>query len=168
MGGGTIGLTHDTWPGGATYVRRTTITNQAGQGASNVELIFTPAGEGEEFEILYGSILNGDTVGRQCRAEIDDGTSDESIARVFLETVSGGAVSAFPAADAPGDGTMLAAGARLLISGPMRLRLMVVSVADGQDATFAIVLRLRGSNAPTMTTVGAGTETVSDDINRVV
>ena len=154
----------DAWPAGATFLFHINIANEGAAGASNVELIYTP-GEGSEFEILYGLITNGDTVARTLQAYIDDGTND--IVNLESQSMGAGARLGFPKAFAAGAVEGASNPGRYLISGPMRLRMIANSVADGQDATFAGAFRIKGA-IPIRSTIGAGTEVVTVNIERVV
>src|SRR3990167_5169346 len=137
-----MGETLEMWPAGATFLFDILIANEAAAGAGNIELIYT-AGEGTEFEVLYGSIFNEDTVARTGRAIIDDGTN--LIVEVAQRaSIANGTYRGYPSAQVSVDNGPSAAGVRFLVSGPMRLRLVVESVADGQDARFTGVLRIKG------------------------
>ena len=160
-----MGETLDTWPAGATFVFHINIANEGAAGASDIELIYQ-AGEGSEFELLYGRIVNDDTVNRVVQAFIDTGTSGQNVGQLDSQTIAAGGGMGIP--KSPVTGTDAAASStRWIVSGPMRLRMLVASVADGQDATFGGVLRIKGQS-PTRTTVGAGTEVVTVNMERVV
>src|SRR3990167_6669521 len=84
--------TTDSWPAGATFMFHINVANEVAAGASDIELIYSP-GEGNEFEVLYGTIINADTVARATQVLIDTGTSGENLA-ILLTTLSTGAGSA--------------------------------------------------------------------------
>ena len=156
----------DAWPAGATFLFNILIANEAAAGAGNIELIYT-AGEGNEFEVLYGMIVNLDTVARTLQAYIDTGTSDENVVNLDSQSLGAGAGLGFPKAAALGANEASGNPGRYMVSGPMRLRLISNSVADGQDARFRGALRLKGA-IPTRSTVGQGTEVVTVTTQRVV
>jgi len=161
-----MGETTDSWPAGATFIFNILIANEAAQGAGNIELIYT-AEEGTEFEVLFGTILNADTVARDVSARIDTGTSGEDLIQLENQSMGAGATLGFPKSHTGGASALGANAGRYLVSGPMRLRLLVESVADGQDARFRGALRLKGQ-APTRSTVGQGAEVVTVTSERVV
>jgi len=144
-----------------------TIANEAAQGASSLELILTPAA-GDAFDVLYGRITNLDTVARTATAEIDDGTAGTFMYRIMSESQTAGNSVHFPSNKTAADGTPGGgAGVPMPVESPMRLTLRLASVADGQDGVFAVVVRIKG-RAPAITTLGAGTEVVTDTLSRVL
>lgn len=159
----------DEYRDGATFIFNINIANDS-SGASDIALIYT-AGEGNEFEVLYGMIENLDSSARRAIVQIDGGVSDDDLA--FLldnNTLASTGLSSFPTggsnAESSSHETVLNAGARLIVSGPMRLRMRLIAVALSQDVTFSGALRIRGG-IPTRATSGAGTPVVTVAVERV-
>ena len=150
------------WKAGRLFVYQADVTNGAG-GAGNQSYTFTP-GDGNELEILYGELLNGDTSTRVATLEIDDGTNH--LAYLGNESVTAGSRMAFPTADPPGNDSTVSAGAPLLLSGTMRLIVLLASVAASQNSALGLVIRLRGG-VPTITEAGASTPTINVNVERV-
>ena len=157
----------DTWPAGATFVFDIDIANVATAGAGAIELIYT-AGEGNEFELLYGLVGNADTVARTVDVRIDTGTSGADLVWIIRQrSVDAAQQQSFPGPGV-GSATLGESGpTRYIVSGPCRLRMAVNAVADGEDATFAGAFRIKGA-VPTRTTVGQGAEVVTVNTERVV
>lgn len=150
----------------AIYTEHVNIANEAAQGASNIERIYTPADE-TWFEVLTARIVNLDTVARAALVRIDDGTNVISMLHYDSSVAVGAEINAPTATLA---GAPIEAGAnfaRAIVTGANRLLLQSESVADSQDATFAVTMRIHGlvPRSPTRTSVGAGVEVVTVNTN---
>lgn len=159
-------MTDGYWDG-ALWVYQADITNGAGGGG---DLTWTVVpGVGNEMEILYGDIFNGDTAGRVVRINIDDGTNHLAS---LLDDLTGfslnaGVHHAFPIGDVvAATGGNVSDGARILIAGTMRLVATVESVAASQDGAFALVARIRGG-VPVVTEAGNSTPTININTEQV-
>lgn len=140
---------------GATWVYHTTITNGAG-GGGTIEFTIVP-GAGTELEILYGEIINGDTVARTCKVHILD-DDDNRLGIIQSKSVSAAVHLPFPTngtADLAELGTT-----RLIVSREMKIYVAVESVAASQDATLALVCRIRGA-LPAVAEAGNSTPTIT-------
>lgn len=157
----------DFWSG-SSWEYQAQITNGAG-GAGNQSVILTP-GVGDEFELYFATITNGDTASRTVTAEIRD-DSDNRLAVLGTISLDAAAVLQIPtapqAAATGGNAADAPAATRFIISGDMDLRLLVASVAASQDSTYTIVGRIRGS-APTVTEAGASTPTITINTERPI
>lgn len=147
--------------GGATWVYHATITNDS-DGSGDIIVDITP-GVGNEMEVLYGQIINGDTATRTCNAEIED-ASGNVFAIPQSASTSAGSNTGFPSA---ANSTVTSRPRRFILSGTQHLILTAVSIAASQDASFACVARIRGG-VPTVTETGNGTSpTITVNIERV-
>ena len=154
---------------GATFVFNILIANQATQGAGDIELVYT-AGEGNEFELLYGMVENLAGQATRIIVRIDFGTNGEDIVWVLdNNTLADTGMTAFPSPSANAQSTALESALDKIpkISGPCRLRIQAVNVPDGQDIRFSGALRIK-AGIPTRATVGQGTEVVTVTAERVV
>jgi hypothetical protein len=148
---------------GATWVYRANIVND-GVNAGNHVYLVSP-GAGNEMEILYGSLLNGDATNRSALARIEDDEGNILAEILLAFTLNAGIRASFPAVDeAAATGMGLAAGSRLILSGAMQARFQISSVAVSEDTAFAIVCRIRGARPTvTLTSPTGATETVDKD-----
>lgn len=144
------------------WVYHSHILNESGQGASDISWTITPAA-GDVFEFLYGTIVNHDTAGRVLAARIDDGVGGQVIGQLANTlTVAAADEEAIPQNEASGHGP----GIRYFMVNPMRLQVILVAVADAQDADFGMVARC--STVPTVVTAGAGAEVVDEITNQLM
>ena len=142
---------------GRTWVYQSDITNGAG-GGGNASVTVVP-GAGNELEILYGSIFNGDTTSRGCRGYITD--DDSNILTYILNgTIGAGDYLMFPNTLDLADNVANTMTTRHILSGTMELVLVVLSLGAADDAAFGLVCRLRGG-MPTVTEAGAATPTIN-------
>ncbi len=150
--------------GGATWVYHASITNDAMDAATQTYTIVP--GTGNEMEILYGQLFNGDTVARSIVVSIEDNGNE--LARLIALAAAAASFHSFPASDDPAvASTDLSAGARLILSGNMALVGLVASVAVSQDSLFGVVARIRGG-LPTVTeAASAGTPVISINTEQV-
>ncbi len=152
-------MSEEYWDG-ALWVYQADITSDAMDAGDHIYTVVP--GAGNELEVLYGSLFNGDTSSRAANIQANDGTNlikhlgNESLgAGTFLPIFSVG-----PSNTAD---TILAMG-RLILAGTLQLVAQVSAVAVNQDTAFALVCRIRGA-IPTVTeAMSAGTPVVS--INR--
>lgn len=165
------GEVYDTWPAGALWVFQGTVGEDATAGTHVCTLTVTP-GAGNEMQVLYGYLTVGATATAQVvTARIDDGTNDVGFpGPIAFSGTTSGAVYSFPMSLTPSATTnnpFMAANPSILVSGTMRLRLMVSTAAVSVTQTFAVVCRIKGA-MPTATlndTIGTSTNTVNT--NRV-
>jgi len=151
---------------GATWAFQGTIANGAG-GAGDQTYAVTP-GEGNELEVLYGEVLNGDTVARNVSVQVDDGTNIFAFVPWNGLSLGAGSRQGFPQAITGTSANLLGAvPTRLIVSGSMRLLVTVAAVAASQDSALGLVARLRGPTLPTVTLAGASTPTLTTNVNRV-
>ena len=146
----------DSYWNGRTWVYQADITNGGG-GAGNHSYTVTVA-SGNELEVLYGELFNGDTSNRTGEVIIDDGTNQ--LSRFLSGTINAAARWPFPIADGQAAAGMSLGGGRVIISGTMRLVATVASVAASENTAFAVVCRIRGG-IPTVVEVGASTPTIN-------
>lgn len=145
---------------GATWAYQAEIVNAAAAGNHTYDI---SSGEGSEFEIIGGQLLQGDTVSRTAHIRIDDGTT--TIIDIFPSTsTAAGTLIKFP--------STLANDARILVarpwivSGTLRLIATVESVGANDDSTLGLICRIRGS-VPTATETGGAGATVNNNVERV-
>lgn len=156
-------MSEDYWDGG-TWVYHASITNDAMDAATQTYTIVP--GAGNEMEILYGQIFNGDTVARSIVVSIEDNGNE--LARLIALAAAAASFHSFPASDDPAvASTDLSAGSRLIVSGTMQFVGLVASVAVSQDSLFAVVARIRGG-LPTVTEgASAGVPVISINTEQV-
>ncbi len=145
---------------GALWVYHSTITGQAGQGAGAITWLIIP-GAGNEMEVLYGEVINGDTVARIINVDIETDQAGERLARLINTSVSANEWIDFPTTDENASSSVAQAGPRWIVSGTMRFLVTVIDVAQAQDAALGIVARIRGS-LPMVTEGSAGTPVITD------
>lgn len=149
------------WSGG-TFVYHGTIENGGGGGGS-VNWKLSP-GVGNELELLYGLITNGDTVSRSTQGRLRNDGGDTLVD--ILENSSQSAATSRSIIDALGAVARVGDGRRLIVSGDMDIFLNASSLAAGQDATIALVCRFRGG-VPTVTEVGNSTPVITVNTEKV-
>lgn len=151
------------WPGGATWVYHAQITNGAG-GSGTCSVSIVPGG-GNELEIMYGLVTNGDTTTRTGRVLLrDDG--GRIISEILRFAIPGGQTVNFPVTDEISGNGASSGFVRLIVTGTMDVFMSVDAVAASQDATFAIACRIRGG-LPTVTEVGQSTPTITINTERI-
>ncbi len=144
------------------WIYHSHITGQAGAGAADISWTITPAA-GDVFEFLYGTLVNHDTAGRVMNARIEDGTAGQIVGQlVNTLTVAAGDEEAIPQNEASG----LGPGIRYFMVNPMRLVVILSSVAQAEDADFGMLARCKA--VPTVVTAGAGTEVVNQIVNQLM
>ncbi len=148
------------WPDGATWVYHSTITGEAGAGAGAITWLIVP-GVGAEIEVLYGEVVNGDTVGRVINVDIETDQAGERLALLINTRVAAGEWIDFPTTDENASSSVAQAGNRYFVSGDMRFLVTVTDVAQAQDATLGVVARIIGA-VPTVTEDGAGTPVITN------
>ncbi len=154
------------WDGG-TLVYQADSTNGAG-GGGTISYEVVP-GVGNELEILYGHIFNGDTVARGTSINISSGTN---FLTSLLDDSPGLALGAgtdqsYPHSDdgaATGGSTV--GGVRFFLAGTMDVTGQLLAVGASDDARFALVARLRGG-IPTITEVAQSTPTININVEQV-
>ncbi len=156
-------MSEDYWDG-ALWVYQADITNDAMDIAAQSYTVVP--GAGNEMEILYGELFNGDTSSRVADVTIDDGANElgrllaltanaasrHGFSLLFTQTAAGGPASAGP---------------RYIIAGTTRLVANVASVAVSQDTAFGLVCWIRGG-VPTVTEAAtAGVPVISINTEQV-
>lgn len=158
-------MSKDYWDG-ALWVYQATITNGGGGGGTNSYLIVP--GAGNEMELLYARLFNGDTANRSANAVIETNTAGEVLTRLIgiNTTIAAGADRMWPYASTPADNAPMSGGSRVFIAGTMRLYFEVLSVGASDDTALGLVCRIRGG-VPTVTETGASTPTIVTNVERV-
>lgn len=140
------------WWDGALWVYIATITNNGANSGAHVYNMVP--GAGNEVELLYGHILNGDTSARVCKVNMTD---DEANALAALLddlagiSLTGGVTNSFPmGGDVPAAAGSGAGPTRFMVAGTMALNIQAAAVGTSQDTRVAIVCRIRGG-VPTVT-----------------
>ncbi len=154
----------DYWEG-ALWVYHASITNDAMDVATHTYTI--TVGAGNELEILFGSVLQGDTSNRAVTVEITDGTN--RLAVLIGSTVNAGVRAAFPTATpfiAAGP-ILISAGTRIILGGAMELVVTIGAVAVSQDSALGLVCRIRGAVPTVVEAASAGTPVISIDTEQV-
>ncbi len=148
---------------GALWVYHADITNDAMDAATqSYEIV---PGAGNELEVLYGSLFNGDTTDRQATLRFED-DADNVLARAWSRTLTAASAGQFPYAEDDFT-TGVAAGGRYILSGTMVLHAEVAAVAVLQDSALGLVCRIRGG-VPTVTeAASAGVPVISINTERV-
>ncbi len=148
------------WPRGATWIYQAAITNDGTNAGNHVYTVL--AGEGNEFEILYGSLFNGDTVSLNGSSFIDDGTNRGPYVAGIL-SIGAGAYMPIPSLQESSSNTSVQ-NPRLLVSGPMRLVTVLEGVNTLDDSAFFMALRIYGGQPTvTLTSPTDATEVVNTD-----
>ena len=137
----------DYW-GGSLYVYQATIIGSA---AASHRYDIEP-GEGNEFQMLWGTLFNGDTTARSPSSLIYSDDTFSFVLTRFLNTstIGAGSYRNFPADASYGSDAGQSAASRILMAGKMVLRVQLSSVAISQDSALAFACRLRG-DPPTVT-----------------
>lgn len=139
---------------GALWVYHADIVNNGANSGNQVYSIVP--GVGNELEVLYGTVFNGDAAGRSTTVIIDDGTNNLSL--MVSETLGSAASRDFPSSNT----SRGAAGQRYILAGTMRLITTVASVAVSQDSRLGLCCRIRGDlPTVTLTSPTGATETVN-------
>ncbi len=158
-------MTEQTWPDGATYVFQGTVVNNGA--ISDVSTIFTP-GEGQEMELHWASISHNDATASTIQVLIrDDGPNTLTIMASVASVVQNAVIQVPGVGTSPGTAGNFPEYTRpIMISGTMNLILSALQIDDLEGITVSLVARIMG-NAPVLTTVGGGAETVTTNTNRV-
>ena len=156
-------MSEDYWEG-ATWVYHASITNN-GSNSGNHDYVIVP-GAGNEFQILTGTIFNGDTSSRSVEGRIrDDGQRTLGYVIERDATVAAADQRAFPSTQSLGDGGP-AQTSRFIVSGTMEVFLQVRLIAVNQDSQIGLVARIRGG-LPTVTLTSPTGATEVVNTNRV-
>ncbi|MFQ5810612.1 MAG: hypothetical protein ACE5JM_13430 [Armatimonadota bacterium] len=142
-----------------------TITND-GTNSGNHNWVIEGAA-GEEFEVLYGHLFNGDASARTVSAQIRD-ISNNILSYLLPNgaSVAAGAARAFPTSMSSADDDAVGHG-RLIVAGTMDLNFTINSVAVSQDTRLGLVLRLR-AGLPTVTVTSPTGATESTPVQGTV
>lgn len=157
-----------TWPGGATWVFRVTITND-GANSGTHEVDITP-GARNDMWLLYGSIRNGDASTRTAQIVIEDDSAN-ILASLIPGFANGVALTAndsfpWPTNDETGASAANVIHQPLMLAGAMNLHNQLTSVAVSQDSSVSVVARIRGA-LPTITITSPTGATETVDTNRI-
>ncbi len=151
-------MSEEYWDG-ATWHYHCNIANGVGSGGTIQWDVEVPVGD--EMELLYGMLTNGDTSTRTGRVYIVEAT-DNIMVYFQNGSLTAGLTRPFPAIV-----TDLAVGARYILSGGMKLIAHVVAVASTENATLAVACRIRGG-VPTVSESGQDTPTITINTEAVV
>ena len=152
-------MTEEDW---ATWIYQADITSGTGDGDATFTVT---AGVGNEAEILYAQLFNGDTVTRVVQLIIDDGTNEFD--RLLDTNCTAGARQSWPVINEQADGGTTAGPGRYLIAGPMRLVATIVGLGSTDDVAFSLTCRIN-AGVPTVVEAASGTETVNINVEQVV
>ncbi len=156
-------MSEDYWDGG-TWVYQADITNDAMDAANQIYTI-TP-GVGNEMEVLYGSLFNGDTSARNGNVRIND-PSANLILHLANESVTAGAF--IPVLSVGPSNTIDTHNyGRVILSGAMRLVVTITAVAVSEDSALGLVCRIRGSLPLVIESASAGTPVISINTEQVL
>jgi len=159
--------TLDSWPAGATWVFQGSVAEDATAGTHVCTLTVTP-GAGNEMQVLYGRILEGNTATAQLPiARITDGTNLLADFINGIVDTSANIGRSFPSLVAPANnanqfvGTVMQS--NLMVSGTQVLLLQVSTAAVSVTQTFAVVARIKGEKPTAVLndTIGTSTNTVN-------
>lgn len=139
---------------GALYLFHSKVETD-GSNSGNISWDISP-GTGNEFEVLYGFIDNGDALAARIARVRILSDSDDTILQIMSESLGAQVRKEWPNKDnefEPGLG-------RLFVGGNMSLFGIVQAVGVNQVATFACALRIRGRKpSPTISGPTGSTET---------
>lgn len=159
-----VGQEGQTWPGGLTYVFQGTIAEDATAGTHVCTLTITP-GVGNEMQVLYGEILDGNTATSQSIiVSIDDGTNE------VFRYISDSSTTAQQRFCFPWNPTAASARGstdKALVSGAMRLILQVQTAAVSVTQTFAVVCRIHGAKPTAVLADTVGTPVLTTNTDAV-
>lgn len=145
------------------WVFQGTVVNGAG-GAGNQTLTAT-AGTGSRFRVLFGQIVNGDTVARAAVVTITDGTNNLTVPG-FNGALGAGNILFIPSTGTT-DASATAPNGVLgpyWIAGTMTIELRNTAVAASQDSAFALVCEVEGA-IPNPQLAGASTPVLTVNTN---
>lgn len=121
-------------------------------------------------QVLYGTLLNLDTVSRNGNVRIADG-SGNVIGALLGGVLDSVAISANDSVPIPGAAATSTTGqpqqGRFIVGGSLEILATLASVADGQESDFSLVTRIRG-RVPTVVEAGGGTPTVTINLETVL
>jgi len=144
------------WVGGRTYVFQGTVLLDGTAGTHIASLTVVP-GAGNELELVYGQMTNAGSATLGVDVLIDDG------ANTVTELVAASTAATYRFPQSLSSAIQAGPGARYLISGTMRLRLIAQTSTVSVTQIFAVVLRVWG-DSPTFTladSVGSPTLTTN-------
>lgn len=155
-------MNKDYWDG-AVWVYRATITND-GSNSGTHEYDIVP-GAGNELEVLYAQLFNGDATGRNGGMNIKDADGGKSIGEIRNASISATDTLALPnrSSGSNADGGV---GQRIIVAGTMSLVLSVASLAVLKESRLGIACRIRGG-LPTVTLTSPTDATEAIQTNRV-
>lgn len=154
-------VSKDYWSG-ATWVYHATVTNDGATSGNHVYVV--SPGVGQEMEVLYGRLFNGDGSARTAFANTRNAGGD--VLTTYLATISLGVQGhyPFPQIDESTTGGSSLGPTRKILSGTMDITFNVNSIAINQDTAFSIVARIRGGlPTVTITSPAGATETVDEN-----
>ncbi len=166
-------MSEDYWAG-ATWVYADIITNDGSNSGNHTRSIVP--GDGNEMELLYGLLFNGDASARAAKVVIGTGggtpnfTGFANVMYLLLPTglnLAATTPTPFPVSDDVGSGGASGQGARHVISSSMELFSQINSIAVSKPTRFAVACRIRGG-IPTVTLTSPTDATEAVDINQVM
>lgn len=133
---------------GALWIYHATITNDgSNSGIHEYDLV---PGVGNELEVLYGRLNNGDASNRVVHGYVKDADGGNILASVIGDdsgtNLNAARALSFPFAQAEdsSNGQAFAAGVRFFLAGAMSLNLTLAAIAVSQDTSLGLVCRIRG------------------------
>lgn len=155
-------------PGGALFVYRSTVINGAG-GGGDCSVTLSP-GEGNEFELYFGTISHNDATASNVDVHIRDEDNNVQAYLYDIDSVTQNSVCQFPTAPAAaataGNAGDSPAATRFIISGTMDLYMAAVAIDASEGTTNTICGRIFGG-MPTVTESGNSTPTITITTERV-
>lgn len=152
-------MADDRYWAGSTWIYASEITNGGSAGAPVWEI---SPGAGNEFEVLYGRLVNLDPAGQQafCAIGWSTGvftTSGIAIAQLvpILFTVSPGASIHFPMVQLIVNSNATGP-TRFIVSGSMVLEARFNTLSANEDAIFSLCARIRGGRPTVNTSFSSG------------
>ncbi len=150
---------------GALFVYQSTIINGAG-GGGDCSVTLTP-GQGNEFELYWGTISHDDATASDVDVQIRDDGARVLATLYDVDAVVQNALCQFP--PAPGtsatSGNDAPAATRFFISGTMDLFMAALAIDLSEGTTNVIVGRVYGS-VPTITESGNSTPAITINTER--
>ncbi len=132
-------MTENYWEG-ATWVYHADIVNDGSNSGNHVYTVVP--GVGNELEVLFGSVLNGDTASRTVQFSWNTAISGGEVLEFYGLSLGAGLRMALFPSDGQADQPIMG---RHILSGGMSLSISVSAVAVNQDSALGFVGRLRGS-----------------------
>lgn len=158
-------MTEQYWDG-ELFAYQATIINGAG-GGGNISTTLVP-GDGQEFELYWGTVSHNDATASDIDVQIRDDSANVLVNLYDVDAVTQNSLCQFPAeAGAPStSGNTSPQPTRFVISGTMDLFITALAIDLSEGTTTSIVGRVRG-NPPTITEAGNSTPAITINTERV-